>query len=483
MSQYGKSVEHSGAIGKRFAASLVWIRRDLRLHDHAALAQALQQNGGIQPVFVFDTDILAQFPDAGDRRLTFIADALVELETQLAARGGGLLVLHGSARAIIPKLSGIAGCERVIAAEDYEPGTRARDDAVQAALPEKRFLHVKDHLIFAPREILREGRQPYKIFTPYYNAWRARFDSAAYAPYSCSDNGRYADCEALRVACRDAGLHVLEPQRGVRAMLEAIGYRESRLAMWPVSGARARLEDFVANKASAYPVQRDMMAYDGTSKLSPYLRFGLVSVRECARAAHEAGAAEKWISELAWRDFYAMNLFYYPESATQEWNPQFRGTLRWSHDALLLEAWKQGRTGFPLVDAAQRQLLQEGWMHNRARMVTASFLTKDLLLDWRLGEAHFAQHLMDYDMASNVGGWQWAASTGTDAQPWFRIFNPVLQSKKFDAGGDYIRRYVPELAALDAKAIHEPTAQAIVNHDQARKAALAMFKQAGGQAT
>ncbi len=228
------------------------------------------------------------------------------------------------------------------------------------------------------------------------------------------------------------------------------------------------------------------MGIHGTSRLSPYLRFGLVSVRECMRQALSSANAEGWINELIWREFYHMILYHFPHTPMLEFQPQYQGTIAWSQDRTLLQAFTQGRTGYPVVDAAMRELLTTGWMHNRARMIVASFMTKDLLLDWRLGEEHFAQHLMDYECASNVGGWQWAASTGTDAQPYFRIFNPVLQSKKFDPEGTYIRTYVPELAMLPDKDLHEPWVRArpanypppIVDHFEMRDRALAMFKQA-----
>lgn len=449
--------------------SILWLRRDLRLHDHAALSAALAQEGPVQPVFVFDTDILARFSNPYDQRLTFLAHTLCALDTELKKRGGRLLVFHGKATEIIPALAK-EGNARIFASEDYEPATRARDAYVaqQASLT-----LVKDHLIFAPVDVLKNDGTPFKVFTPYAKAWRAKLSPGDYGEYAIRDNGRYAQLDTKGALSLDAGPETL---------LAQIGCQPASLSLWPVTNVRQRLDDFIARKASAYPTMRDMMGKDGTSRLSPYLRFGLVSIRETVRLAMEKGNAEKWISELVWREFYAMILYHYPESATTEWNAKYHG-LPWSHNAEHFAAWCEGRTGFPVVDAAMRQLLAEGWMHNRARMIVASFLTKDVQIDWRWGEEHFAQYLMDYEMASNVGGWQWCASTGTDAQPWFRIFNPLLQSEKFDPEGDYIRTYVPELAHIKGKAIHDPHPlergnypAPIVDHAKAREKTLAMFK-------
>lgn len=450
-------------------SSILWLRRDLRLHDHAALAAALKAGAPVQPVFVFDTEILARFTNPQDRRLSFIAHALCDLDAQLQKRGGRLLVFHGKAGDILSRLAKQWNAA-IFAGEDYEPDTRARDEYVAKHVE---LTLVKDHLIFAPDEVMKADGTPFKVFTPYANAWRAKLSPSDYGEITIRDKGRYAEVDA-----KDA----LSLKDGPEALLAQVGYTPADISLWPVTGAQGMLKDFIARKASAYPTMRDVMGKDGTSRISPYLRFGLVSIRQALRLAMEKGNAEKWISELIWREFYAMIFTHYPESATKEWNEKYRG-LEWSYDKKHFAAWCEGRTGFPVVDAAMRQLLAEGWMHNRARMIVASFLTKDLQIDWRLGEEHFAQHLMDYEMSSNVGGWQWCASTGTDAQPWFRIFNPLLQSEKFDPQGDYIRTYVEELAHMKGKAIHNPQPlerggypQAMVDHKEARENTLAMFK-------
>jgi deoxyribodipyrimidine photo-lyase len=462
-------------------ASLVWLRRDLRLSDHAALAHALKQGGQIQPVFIFDTEILARFPNPEDQRLSFIAETLCQLDTELRARGGSLLVLHGNPELLIPTVAQALGVAQVVAGADFEPSSKMRDQAVADALePQIRLMRVKDHLIHQPQDVLKDDGTAYKVFTPYSKAWLAKLTHAHLAERVVEDKGRYAI--NARATLEKADLPVLKPEQGARAMLEAIGYKEADISLWRPEDAAPRLKRFLSSTMREYATARDYMAEAGTSRISPYLRFGLVSIRECARAAHESPYGGVWLKELIWREFYAMILHHYPQTVNEEFQTQYIGRLQWRNDATQIEAWKEGRTGYPVVDAAMRQLRVEGWMHNRARMVVASFFTKHLLADWRIGEEHFAQWLMDYEQASNVGGWQWAASTGTDAQPYFRVFNPTTQGERFDPKGEYIRRYVSELADIPVKTIHQPGAQGsypapIVEHKAAREAAIACFKE------
>lgn len=456
--------------------SLVWLRRDLRLHDHAALAEA-SMRGQILPVFVFDTEILSRFPRKDDARLSFIADALMAMQHQLSPHGGSIVFLHGRPQEEIPKLAKAAGASQVFCAEDYEPEARARDAAVGKSLSalDIGFHALKDQLIHAPQRVLKADGSPYKVFTPYSKVWRA-----AMAPTDVAEK-----TVVLRnVAWADAKPFQKLPASDAKSLLKAVCYDYAPHPRWSAEDSQKRLRYFAGRPISNYKSARDRMDEEGTSRLSPYVRFGLVSVRECVRAAVECPNHDTWLNELIWREFYAQILYHFPESATQEFQEKYRH-LAWSRDEALLECWKAGMTGYPVVDAAMRQLTQEGWMHNRARMIVASFLTKDLRLDWRLGEAHFAQWLMDYDMASNVGGWQWAASTGTDAQPYFRIFNPVSQGKKFDPEGAYVRKYVQELRDVPTKEIHMPSAlfrpktypTPIVDHASSRIHALAMFKE------
>lgn len=469
--------------------TLVWMRRDLRLHDHAALSAALSADGSVQPVFVFDTDILAGFPNPRDRRVRFLAHTISHIHHQLTKRNGGMLVLYGSAREIIPKLVQALSVERLVLAEDFEPTPMQRDKAVKAALEKHCSVHsVTDHVMVSPREVLKNDGTAFKVFTPYYKAWLAKLSPISAAEYKIDDADRYADIEACKKVAQGAGLKV-QDAANAGAMLDAMGYEDFADDLWPVNNARQRLQAFVEEKIRPYPSARNFMDGETTSKISPYLRFGLVSVRECVRAAEAEGGGEKWINELCWREFYMAIMLHFPHVAEHEFVEKYRGKLPWNNNDEYFAAFCEGRTGFPIVDAAIRELLTTGWMHNRARMIVASFLTKDLFIDWRKGEQFFAQHLMDYEFSSNNGGWQWAASTGTDAAPYFRVFNPKMQSEKFDADAVYIKRHVEELRGLNAKEIHalhdggllKPVnyPAPIVNHKTAKDFAVQVFRDLG----
>jgi deoxyribodipyrimidine photo-lyase len=436
--------------------SVVWFRRDLRAFDHAALHHALrdatQHGGSVVCVFVFDTDILDGLP-RDERRVRFIHASLRELDAELRKLGGGLMVRHGAAREEIPRLVGELDAGSVYVNEDYEPDAIARDAAVAEALARegRALLRFKDQVIFEKNEVLTLAGGIYGVFTPYKNAWLKRLAAQpeSAAPWMIEPHAR-----------------ALAPVPEVPLPgLAALGFDDGPLPARPgMAGASELFEDFLPRLAD-YGTARDFPALDATSRLSIHLRFGTTSVRHLVRTlrqmmANGAGGAGApvWLSELIWREFYAMILFHHPHIAQQSFKPAFDAVAWEAGDAAqaVFAAWCEGRTGYPLVDAAMVQLNTTGFMHNRLRMVTASFLVKDLGIDWRWGERYFARQLNDYDLASNVGGWQWAASTGCDAQPWFRIFNPVTQSQKFDRQGEFIRQYLPQLAKLDARDIHAP---------------------------
>ncbi len=476
-------------MSKVYDSALVWFRRDLRDYDHGALYQALRQSRQVYCVFVFDRDILDVLPSRQDRRVEFILGSVGELAAALEARGGGLQVLHGRAEAEIPRLAQALGVQAVFANRDYEPAAKARDARVAADLGQAgvAFVSPKDQVVFDQDELLTQAGRPYTVFTPYKNAWLKRLAGAGGEFYLRA----YPD-EPL-----GGGALVVPGQTPLLPSLADLGFEATNLASLGIqpgmTGARAAWEDFQP-RLERYRASRDFPAVKGVSYLSVHLRFGTLSIRELAAHAWRAGGegAETWLSELVWRDFYFMLLDHFPHVESSSFKPEF-DALVWDEWPEGLAAWQQGRTGYPLVDAAMAQLNQTGYMHNRLRMVVASFLTKDLGISWQAGERYFAEHLNDFDLAANNGGWQWAASTGCDAQPWFRIFNPVSQSEKFDPRGKFIRRYLPQLGALPDKYIHAPWTMPpllqeelgvvigqdyplpIVDHAQARERTLARF--------
>jgi deoxyribodipyrimidine photo-lyase len=441
----------------RYSCGLVWLRRDLRVHDNTALAEALAACASVHVAFVFDTSILGALPRQ-DRRVEFILAAVQELDGALREAGGeavGLIARHGAAATEIPQLAAALGVQAVFAAFDDEPQALARDAAVRTALASKGIpLHLaKDHMVFARSELRTQAGGPYSVFTPYKRAWLSKVQGDDLAARTALDGHR--------LAARPAGMHN-------QPTLQGLGFAATNLAQLAIptgeSGARQLLEDF-KTRMKEYHHTRDFPARKGPSYLSVHLRFGTVSVRELARLAHARGGegAATWLGELIWRDFYLQVLANFPhvadaDGSTHSFRPEY-DAIRWDEGVeadALFESWCEGRTGYPLVDAAMLQLNQTGYMHNRLRMVTASFLIKDLGIDWRRGERYFADKLNDFDLAANNGGWQWASSSGCDAQPWFRIFNPVTQSRKFDADGKFILRYLPQLARLPADALHAP---------------------------
>jgi deoxyribodipyrimidine photo-lyase len=429
----------------QYQRALCWIRRDLRISDHAALAAATQSSAQVAVVFVFDRKILDELKDRDDRRLTFIYRSLQEVDARLREHGSRLVVLHGDPVVEIPKLAAHMKAEAVFTARDYEPYARERDAAVAS---EVNLVTVKDIVVREGGEIFSGSGTPMRVYTPYSKVWRSLF--------------HLSDAEEKRA---DFGhlwpIDSLGPDQPWP--LAQFGFQESELWLVPgESGGQAELEKFRA-KVNGYGANRDFPAVDGVSHLSVHLRFGTVSVRSAVRFALEANTAgsDKWLAELIWREFYQDILFHHPKAVSEPFQPQYQdleypGPVEMGLEPAF-QAWCTGQTGYPLVDAAMRCLNATGYMHNRLRMVVASFLTKDLLIDYRWGEAYFARLLLDFDLASNNGGWQWSASVGADPQPYFRIFNPILQSRKFDPDGTFIRRWVPELAELDANAIHFPS--------------------------
>jgi len=433
--------------------ALVWFRRDLRDFDQAALYQALRDAREVFCAFIFDREILDALPARSDRRVEFIRESLVELAAALRARGGALVVRHAHAREAIPHLAAELGVEAVYANHDYEPEACARDHAVATALESQGIAlrTCKDQVIFERDEVLTQDGRPFSVFTPYKNAWLSALAPCHLKSYPVD---RYADALVAPAPRIATGIPSLASIGFHSSGIDTVGVRAG------MSGGAARFDEF-RTRIDRYREARDFPAAKGPSYLSVHLRFGTVSIRELAAHAHQRSlepdgeGAATWLSELIWRDFYAQILWHHPQVVAHAFKPQY-DALAFENDPRKFAAWREGRTGYPIVDAAMRQINATGYMHNRLRMVAASFLVKDLLVDWRWGERYFADTLIDYELASNNGGWQWAASTGCDAQPFFRIFNPVTQSKRFDPRGTFIRRYVPELAALGDAEIHAP---------------------------
>ncbi|MCY7387127.1 MAG: DNA photolyase family protein [Burkholderiales bacterium] len=429
--------------------ALFWFRRDLRATDNAGLFHALKSARQVHCVFVFDREILDALPVKKDRRVEFIWESVFELEASLKKQGGGLIVCHAHAIAAIPQLALELKAEAVFTNEDYEPQAIARDLIVRDALMKRDigFHTFKDTVIFEKNEVLTQVGGTYSVFTPYKNAWLKKLDAFQLESYPV---------EKYRA-------HFAKPGTAKSLMpLEALGFARTNLKMLGIDGggiaARKLLSDFV-NRIDDYKAARDFPALKGVSYLSIHNRFGTISIRELARAAHARSqgdpGAQTWLAELIWRDFYFQILYHHPHAAKSAFRPEYDAIV-WPNDKALFSAWCEARTGYPIIDAAMKQINETGYMHNRLRMIVASFLTKDLLIDWRWGEKYFADNLNDFDLSANNGGWQWAASTGCDAQPYFRIFNPVTQSERFDPQGKFIRRYLPQLKAVPDKFIHAP---------------------------
>jgi deoxyribodipyrimidine photo-lyase len=429
-----------------YSRALIWFRRDLRDFDHAALYHALLHARQVVCVFVFDRDILDALAGPADRRVEFIHASVSELQQALQARGGGLVIRHGVARDEIVQLAAELDADAVFFNHDDDPAALARDAAVEAALRKRDIAvhHYKDTVIFEREEVLTANDTPYSVFTPYKNVWLKTLTPFYLCAYPVDAyTGRLVAQSTPVPDLRDLGF-------------APTNLRELKLPTG-MSGGAQLFEDFL-QRIDRYQETRDFPAVKGPSYLSVHLRFGTVSIRQLAAVAYLQGGrgAQTWLSELIWRDFYHQILWHRPDVAAGHAFKLQYDALPWPNPPGHFEAWCEARTGYPLVDAAMRQLNQTGYMHNRLRMVTASFLVKDLLVDWRLGEKHFADKLIDFDLAANSGGWQWAASVGCDAQPWFRIFNPVTQSERFDAAGRFIRRYLPELAGVSDKYVHAP---------------------------
>jgi deoxyribodipyrimidine photo-lyase len=468
--------------------AIVWFRRDLRVHDHPALVAALADHPSVVPVFVLDEALLGgRWP--APNRVWWMLGALADLAGSLEARGGRLVVRRGRPATVLPALAREVGATDVYVSRDHTPYGRARDRAVAQALASiGGSLHAKrGTLVHEPDEVATADGGRYTVFSPFRRAWeRLAVRDPLPAPERIAVPGSGVDGSTL-----DPWHVPIDAELGVAPTADPAALPEPG-----ETAARARLERWVragSDRLDGYADRRNLLGVEGTSRLSVDLRWGTLSPTEVlVRSARDGDGPRVFASELAWREFYAHVLWHEPRVLREPFDRRY-ASLPWRDDPDGVATWREGRTGVPVVDAAMRQLLASGWMHNRARMIAASFLTKDLLVDWRVGEHHFMEHLVDGDVASNNGGWQWTASTGTDPQPYFRVFNPVTQGKRFDPDGDYVRRWIPELAGVPLERLHEPWTMSpaeqaaagcrigrdypapIVDHAAARARALAVY--------
>ena len=492
-----------------------WFRSDLRIEDNTALAAARARGSELVPVFVLDEVLLERHRDAHPR-LRFLDGCLRDLARALDATGSRLVVMRGVPERRLPELARTCGATLVTWNRDYGPYAKGRDRAVRRALEQDgvEVREYKDRVVFEGDEIRTAKGAPYSVFTPYRRAWWRRYRTdppeKAQVPGTlppCPDLGAGGDVPAGSLDAplgephgdanggdSNGGSNAGSGSGPHLALAAAARTDTTELPLGGAASARARLDAFLGAAARRYHLDRDFPAVAGTSRLSPYLRFGAISVRECFRRGLELAAAEpgagdgvsKWLDELVWREFYHAILDAHPRVLGGAFRAEY-DALDWDLRPDRLAAWQEGMTGYPIVDAGMRELAATGWMHNRARMIVASFLAKDLHLDWRAGERWFMRRLVDGDPASNNGGWQWAASTGTDAQPYFRIFNPTAQGERFDPQGEYVRRWIPELAGLGGTSAHRPWdaplaskgyPAPVVDHRVERAVALARYRAA-----
>ncbi len=425
-------------------ASFFWFRRDLRLHDNTALFHALNSGVPVQAVFIFDSDILDELEDKRDRRLVFIHEQLEKINQQLKEYGARLLVEYGKPMDVWKTLCDKYSIKAVFVNGDYEPYAFRRDKIISEFLQTKNidFYSYKDQVIFEKDEVTKDDGNPYTVFTPYSKKWKAAIRNNSFSA----------------IPSEKLVANFNKTKSGKVLSLSAIGFE-----MFRYNFPSSVLDKSILQK---YAEQRDLPAVNGTSRLSVHLRFGTVSIRELFRQAW--AVSEKWTNELIWREFYMNILWHFPHVERNSFKQAY-DRLRWHHDEPGFQKWCDGQTGYPIVDAGMRELNETGFMHNRVRMITATFLTKYLLIDWRWGEAYFAKKLLDFDMAANNGGWQWSAGTGVDAAPYFRIFSMDSQTKRFDPDFEYINKWVPEFGSLDYP---DP----IVDYSFARKRCLDFYK-------
>ena len=425
--------------------TLFWFRRDLRLNDNAGLYYALRENKNVLPIFIFDKNILNKLEDKKDRRVDFIHQALSVINEDLISFGSTLTIFYSTPLEVFKKLAEEYTIINVYTNHDYEPYAIERDKEINDFFITKNiaFKTYKDQCIFEKNEVTKDDGKPYTVFTPYSNKWKKKLSSFYYKAYPTKKYFK----NFLRSEAREI------------PALKDIGFKKTDIVL----NNKITVSNLLLKK---YKDQRDLPAIEGTSKLSVYLRFGVVSIRSLVEKS--LPQSETWLNELIWRDFYMMILWHFPHAANNSFKKHY-DNIQWKNNEADFNKWCEGKTGFPIVDAGMRELNATGFMHNRVRMIVSSFLIKDLLIDWRWGEAYFAQKLNDFDLSANNGGWQWAAGSGCDAAPYFRVFNPTEQQKKFDPKFEYIKKWIPEFGTSNYPA-------PIVDHAKARLTVIALYK-------
>ena len=464
-------------MSKKYKNSLVWFRRDLRDYDHAALSHALQESEHVFCIFIFDKEILNALKSKEDRRVEFIWESIKELKESLIRNKSDLIVLHDKAFEAMSYAIDQFKIEAIFTNRDYEPAAVTRDEQIKKLASSKNiaFHDFKDQVVFEKNEILTALEKPYTVFTPYKNNYLKKLSQMTMPRFD------------IDPWIKNLAQFKSQPLLTLKDMgFEATNLHDIKIHTG-MSGGKLLVDDF-KERIALYKKTRDFPAIKGVSYLSVHLRFGTVSIRQLFRLAQESfnEGAETWLNELIWREFYFQILFHRPDVAIGKAFKKEYESIAFENNPDYFKAWTEGKTGYPIVDAAMRQLNQTGFMHNRLRMIAASFLVKDLLVDWRWGEAYFAERLIDFDLSANNGGWQWAASTGCDAQPWFRIFNPITQSTRFDPQGKFIKKYIPELKNCTDEEVHAPWLSQkaeqfnyptpIVEHASQRIKALALYK-------
>ena len=440
--------------------NIFWFRRDLRLQDNAGLYHALKSDNPVLPIFIFDKKILDYLEDPDDARVTFLHNTLTELKAELEALGSTLLVFYGNPLDVWQKMTAEYAIKKVFTNHDFEPYPLQRDNEIKQFLNAQNidFQTFKDHVIFEYDEVTKDDGKPYTVFTPYSRKWKAKLDSQL-SDYQNSKISFYLEPYPTEKYFQNFYKQITSISIPT---LESMNFKRSSISIPSKTVARSVVMNY--NKTRNFPALAQ-----GTTRLGIHYRFGTISIREKALSAMSLN--ETYLNELIWRDFYSQILQHFPHIAEgKAFRPEY-DRIAWRDDEVAFQKWCEGKTGYPIVDAGMRELNATGYMHNRVRMIVSSFLTKHLLLDWRLGEAYFAKQLLDFDFASNNGGWQWASGSGTDAAPYFRIFNPTEQQKKFDSEFKYIRRWVPEYGTPQYP-------QPIVDHKEARERCLRAYAEA-----